>query len=554
MAITACKECGHQVSDRAQSCPSCGAPVAASVPAPALAPPTAMPPAAAPRGRPILLGAWLALAALAVGWMIASIWAPGSLRNALYQGPSVSRTLQQASVAPKPTHQPASAGQPPSPSRPVYQTTAEQLYQDYNNNEVATQSKIGMNRVRVRGSVTEINQDTSGRAVVKLKTASAGSASMLLSEDQLAAAAQLVKGQTVDIQCDKMQRVNALPQGSDCALLVIDAGTTTTPPGVYLAIFLSNDTGAARVYVVGPMSESECLAQSEGMVARVSTALRGDHVAFKNCTSSTPASIPSGSCRPVSPVATLPDMPAVHLWRYDCAAPAPAHTTTRKTAVAPHRGNGQGITAFMAPVPEASTAAAAEPVEEPAAVPVADAPVPDASTPSVAPAPVAVARAAAAAGEVPAREIATGAPGTAAPAVAAAPPPMPTVIAPALAGGPPPRPSTASPAATTVAQGGQTISTDVAASPGSAAPDDLATVRATDPKAADHIASYCAASGSSSRAAECRRQEAEAWTRLVLQNEFPTLDDATRRKCSEPPFPDTYAAKERCARYQLHLD
>jgi hypothetical protein len=45
-----------------------------------------------------------------------------------------------------------------------------------------------------------------------------------------------------------------------------------------------------------------------------------------------------------------------------------------------------------------------------------------------------------------------------------------------------------------------------------------------------------------------------AWTRLTVQNEFPTLDETTRRKCSEPPFPDSFVARESCAKYQLHLD
>jgi hypothetical protein len=89
--------------------------------------------------------------------------------------------------------------------------------------------------------------------------------------------------------------------------------------------------------------------------------------------------------------------------------------------------------------------------------------------------------------------------------------------------------------------------------------DDLAQVRAVDPLAADHIATYCSKSivstnNQDSLVTECRRNEAEAWTRLVLKNEFPTLDDATRRKCNEPPFPDTYFAKERCARYELHMN
>jgi hypothetical protein len=90
-----------------------------------------------------------------------------------------------------------------------------------------------------------------------------------------------------------------------------------------------------------------------------------------------------------------------------------------------------------------------------------------------------------------------------------------------------------------------------------ASSDDLVIVRATDPQAAEHIASYCAGTIASANrdalAAECRRREIDAWTRLVLQNEFPTLDDATRRKCNEPPFPDTYVAKERCAKYVLQM-
>jgi hypothetical protein len=89
-------------------------------------------------------------------------------------------------------------------------------------------------------------------------------------------------------------------------------------------------------------------------------------------------------------------------------------------------------------------------------------------------------------------------------------------------------------------------------------PDDLAKVRATDPQAAEHIATYCSkAVTSTNREAlisYCRRSEADAYTRLVLQNEFPTLTETIRKKCSEPPFPDTFVAKESCARYELRAN
>jgi hypothetical protein len=84
-------------------------------------------------------------------------------------------------------------------------------------------------------------------------------------------------------------------------------------------------------------------------------------------------------------------------------------------------------------------------------------------------------------------------------------------------------------------------------------------VKAADPSAADRIAAYCnkvtaSASDQAAVAAGCRHEEVAAWTRLVLNNEYPTLDEATRRKCSESPFPDSYVAKESCAKYVLHVN
>ena len=46
----------------------------------------------------------------------------------------------------------------------------------------------------------------------------------------------------------------------------------------------------------------------------------------------------------------------------------------------------------------------------------------------------------------------------------------------------------------------------------------------------------------------------DAWTRLIVQNEFPTLDETTRRKCNEPPFPNSFVALESCAKYQLRVN
>jgi hypothetical protein len=87
----------------------------------------------------------------------------------------------------------------------------------------------------------------------------------------------------------------------------------------------------------------------------------------------------------------------------------------------------------------------------------------------------------------------------------------------------------------------------------------LVSVRTKDPDAAERIASYCGkitsgATNPTTVASRCRRDEMDAWTRLIVQNEFPTLDETSRRKCNEPPFPDSFVARESCAKYQLHLD
>jgi restriction system protein len=89
--------------------------------------------------------------------------------------------------------------------------------------------------------------------------------------------------------------------------------------------------------------------------------------------------------------------------------------------------------------------------------------------------------------------------------------------------------------------------------------DDLTAVSARDPRAAQKITTYCAsataqATDPMTAGAACQRDEVAAWTRLVLDNEFPALDPATRRICSQPPFPDSYEGMESCVRYELRTN
>jgi len=243
MAIIACSECAHEVSNQAATCPNCGAPIAAA--------------AAKPKRR-TKRGIFSILIALTVLCLIAAaLWylPPNQLSTLLAQ---FGRKAEHSALAVR-----SAPAEPLNAAiRPVYQITAEQLFQTYSANAVATQSRIGNSRIRITGTVAVIDEDAAGHPAVRLLTSHDDSAEMLLNDDQKAAAAELVKGEMVDVQCDKIQRDGtqrtiATPQGSGCALVSVDAGSTQA----YLAVFLPDEKGVAPVYIVGPMSKAACLSR-----------------------------------------------------------------------------------------------------------------------------------------------------------------------------------------------------------------------------------------------------------------------------------------------------
>lgn len=598
MAIIPCRECTHQVSDQAANCPSCGAPVTHTV-------------KIEPRGKREIFRISVVLMAL---WTVGTIlWlaVPRSASNQLVTHAKLSlerfdRQIGQfpATDQTKATHRNAAADQAPSSKasesraglassersnaaqlvtahgsgsalpapaqavpalRPVYRTTAQQLYQEYNANVVAIRTKIGASRVRVTGVVAEIDQDVAGRPVVKLWTGKDSKAAMRLTEDQRAAAAQLAKDEAVEIECDSIGHSAELLEGGDCILALVDVMSRQ----VNLALFVANDNGTTGVYVVGPMPEAACLAQDDSISSKLPLNHRGEYVVWRGCTDAARESIPPGGCRLNSSPVTVPDMPPAHLWRYDCGSSSVQHTSARKRTATSSHG-----TAAATMDPNTESATGTEPATgNPSGR--------DESQGSTAPAPFPIPMLVSKAVAVAPPEAATSPAGTTAP-VGAGTAPAPRAAAEhaetndiRLASASNSDIGTGNSAAqapveeVTVAhapQGrvehtanpqGDTRDTTSPA-PIATPPDDLAQVRAVDPQAADHIATYCSKTlGSANRSilmSECRHRETEAWTRLVLQKEFPTLDEATRKRCSEPPFPDTYVAKESCARYELHMN
>jgi hypothetical protein len=465
MAIIVCRECDHRVSDQAASCPSCGAPIAAGIDA------------SQQQQRRIVVAVIGAAALVLIG---AVYWfdvrrpsSPSSARSEAF-----SRTDQSSSLE--------SRGDVPVTPRTVYQTTAERLYQDYAANGVAMQTKIAGSLVRITGRISEIDEDASGSPVVKLAAGNDSNINMTLGTDEVAAAAQLSRGQTVDIQCDRMRRVQGSPEGSRCNLVLVQEAASTPVPVIRAPAPVS------PANPVAPASEVHSAATS----APANTGRKSRRSLPQSVIAMVPA-IPSESESPAK------------------ATPVGAAEMTTVSPIAPAPNGSAMPVAHEPSTPPLRFASIAEatPEREPSVATGTTALTPTAdvtSTPTVTP-------------------TAAVTPSGAVTATAAA---VPVASAMPIA---------------------SASATPIASAP-AVASDDLATVRAADPQAADHIASYCAStSGAGGGAANCRRDEQEAWTRLVQHNEFPALDNATRLKCSQPPFPDSYRAKEICAKYELRI-
>src|SRR5258706_4366505 len=321
MAIIACKECAREVSDKATSCPHCGVSIAGAARQ------------STRRVKPwvygTLIAGLLAWGTLTTLWLTGTTPVPKEFAGFIGLISTPVRTVKasERTVEPSP---PAAATRSVLELEPVnsavYRTSVEQLYQDYDANEVAIQSKIHGSPIRVSGSVAEINEDTSGHPVVTLHTGG-GNAEMLWTDDQRSAAAQLSKEDAVEIQCNKMQRIAARLRGSGCALVLVDAGGKL----VYFAVSLSGKTGNAPLYIVGPMPRRTCLAGGDSIAAQLTSNPISEHILSKSCAATARESVSVEGCHLSSTMLAMPDLPTAHLWKYDCIVPG-AKTRTAEAA------------------------------------------------------------------------------------------------------------------------------------------------------------------------------------------------------------------------------
>lgn len=107
----------------------------------------------------------------------------------------------------------------PTHEQPAFKVSAQELYRQYDANEVATDAQIGAARIEVTGVIDSIDKDFADDVVVHLETGDRfGRAGMALAKSEKDKAISLVKGQTVVIICDHMKRILVSPQGSSCTL------------------------------------------------------------------------------------------------------------------------------------------------------------------------------------------------------------------------------------------------------------------------------------------------------------------------------------------------
>ena len=340
MAIIACKECAKEVSDKATSCPHCGVSIAGAARH------------STRRVRRWVYGTFivvlLAWGGLTTLWLTGTTRVPKQLEGFIGTRSTPLRSIKAPErMAPPsaPVTATQSKAEPELLNNAVYRTSVEQLYRDYDANEIAIQSKIGGSPIRVSGSVAQINEDISGHPVVTLHTSGGDNAEMFLTDDQRSAAAQLSKEDAVEIQCNKMQRIAAKLHGSGCAVALVEAGGTLA----YLAVSLSGKTGNAPLYIVGPMPQRTCLASGDSIAAQL-TSNPSEHVLSKSCAATARESVSVDGCHLSSTMPAMPDLPTAHLWKYDCIAPAAE--TRPKAEAANSKGSQKKRAAAIAILPQ----------------------------------------------------------------------------------------------------------------------------------------------------------------------------------------------------------
>lgn len=99
----------------------------------------------------------------------------------------------------------------------IYRTTAKELAELYNANEVAADDKIGGRKLEITGLVQDIRKDFANDVIVQLQSGNRFLPVRLnMDESERTKAAKMRKGQEVTITCEKMVLLVGAPSGGKC--------------------------------------------------------------------------------------------------------------------------------------------------------------------------------------------------------------------------------------------------------------------------------------------------------------------------------------------------
>jgi zinc ribbon protein/putative nucleic acid binding protein len=212
VALTKCPDCGSDVSTEAPVCPKCGRPIA-----------------------PVKKGS----KKISTGWglviiVVATIW----IVSALVENES-SDSSGSASSTSRGSGKTAQSAVAPDESRPVQTYTAEQLYAMFHANEIKANKTIGNAIVRFTGAIASIEQSDfsqtpelqiRGKCYVPGDCQGPESWETFRADlrgSELSAAAGLVKGQTITLQCNEVSMpVDVYAKG---CVIVHESGGAKSP-------------------------------------------------------------------------------------------------------------------------------------------------------------------------------------------------------------------------------------------------------------------------------------------------------------------------------------
>lgn len=97
-----------------------------------------------------------------------------------------------------------------APQKEIYNTTARQLFKQYEENEVATDEQLKGKLIAVRGIVQSIDKDFTDSIIIKFRTENEFMpARMEMQDSEKSTAAALKKGEQVTVICEKCPELSA---------------------------------------------------------------------------------------------------------------------------------------------------------------------------------------------------------------------------------------------------------------------------------------------------------------------------------------------------------